>query len=432
MPNVLHISTSDVCGGASIAAYRIHQSINATSQSFNYFSSMRVSNKITDDCTVVGGKPSGQSRLIGYFRNRLQKTAKSLYKPSNSMTYSLGWPMSGLGKEIKRMKHVDVINLHCLLDNTISVSEIGNLRQPIIWTLHDMWPLCGSEHYLDIEGSWESSPTSHRFVLGYSKVNRPRLEKGIDLNRITWNRKLSILKKKNISLVCPSTWMYNCALASVIAENWSVYKIPTPINIDKWKPINKNIAREILGLPTDKFLILFGASGGISNPRKGFDLLVDACNKLSTIDETLLSKVELVIFGQSRPNNAPRLGFKTHYLGPLRDIYSLRLVYSASDIYALVSRQDNFPNTGVEAHACGTPIIAFNTTGLSDLIDHNSTGFLIPPFDTKCFAQSVSELCFDKSRIDALSSKARNKACLLWSEKVIASQYSSLYNMVLA
>ena len=150
--------------------------------------------------------------------------------------------------------------------------------------------------------------------------------------------------------------------------------IPNPININKWSPINRDIARETLSLPKNLDLILFGSASGIKSYHKGFDLLHEAIIKMENLKNT--RQIGLVIFGQSKPKTLPKYNFPVFHLGYLNDSISLRTAYSAADLLVIPSRVDNLPNTCVESFACGTPVIAFNTCGLPDLISHKIKNYL--------------------------------------------------------
>ena len=101
----------------------------------------------------------------------------------------------------------------------------------------------------------------------------------------------------------------------------------------------------------------------------------------------------------------------------------MRLYYSASDIFILPSRQDNLPGTGLEAHACGLPVAAFDIGGISDIVDHKITGVLVKPFDCESLAFEIKWLLSDKDRLNKLSLNSRVKAERLWNQKRISELY---------
>ena len=89
---------------------------------------------------------------------------------------------------------------------------------------------------------------------------------------------------------------------------------------------------------------------------------------------------------------------------------SLRAYYSAADLMVVPSRQDNLPNTAVEAHACGTPVVAFHTGGLPDIVEHKRTGYLAQPFHTQDLAAGISWVLEDTQRRIGLGHAARQRA----------------------
>ena len=223
-------------------------------------------------------------------------------------------------------------------------------------------------------------------------------------------------------IISPSTWLADCVRESALMRDWPVTVVPNPIDADRWKPIEQALARSLLGLPADVPLLLFGAMGGGRDSRKGFDLLLEALAHLRADREDL----QLVVFGQLAPRQPADLGFPIHYTGHLHDDLSLRALYSAADLLVIPSRQDNLPNTGVEAHACGTPVVAFNAGGLPDIVEHQRTGYLAHAFDTEDLAEGIRWVLVKGQR---LRDKSRQRAVQRFAYPAIAQQYRSVYDV---
>jgi len=141
--------------------------------------------------------------------------------------------------------------------------------------------------------------------------------------------------------------------------------------------------------------------------------------------------MEVLVFGQSRPIKVPDIGFPIHYAGHLYADLSLRILYSAADAMIIPYRQDNLPNTGAEALACGTPVIAFDTCGLPDIVCHKTTGWLAKPFDTEDLASGIKWVLDSEERNRDLSVNARSYAESKFSAPIIANQYIDLYRSIL-
>ena len=168
--------------------------------------------------------------------------------------------------------------------------------------------------------------------------------------------------------------------------------------------------------------------GGTADPRKGADLLMQALRILrDQLVDTPLAGLELVVFGQSPPAQSTDLGFPIHYIGRLHGDISLRLLYTAADVFVIPSRQDNLPNTGLEAHACGTPVVAFRTGGLPDIVSHRDTGALAEPFDPYSLADEIRWVLEDPLRRRQLGRAARIFAERCWHPARVAGLYAEVY-----
>ena len=194
--------------------------------------------------------------------------------------------------------------------------------------------------------------------------------------------------------------------------------------------MDKNFARECFNLPKDKKLILFGAMEAFSDKRKGFQFLEPALRKFA--EDGSGKKVELVLFGASEPAKQPSLWLKAHYMGQLHDDVSIAMLYAAADVFVLPSIQDNLPNTVIESLACGTPCVAFNVGGVPNMIEHESTGYIVQPLEPEDLAQGIAWILADDKRWQILSQQARQKVEKEFELTQVAHKYLDLYNEILS
>jgi len=96
------------------------------------------------------------------------------------------------------------------------------------------------------------------------------------------------------------------------------------------------------------------------------------------------------------------------------------------------SRQENLPQSGTEAQACGCPVVAFNCTGLPDVVVHGETGYLASPYDAEDLAKGIRWVLEDSERYVQLSAAARARAVSLWAEAVVVPQYLAVYQQAIA
>ena len=410
--NVIHLSFSDIIGGAARSSYRIHQSLLKAEVN----SRMWVNKARTEDQTVE--KPVGRiERIIAELRsplinNSLVKTLKTKNKIIHSPSV-----LSSRWVELINESDADIVHLHWIQNEMLSISDISKIKKPIVWTLHDMWAFCGAEHYTE----------DHRWRDGYLDNNRPAYESGFDLNLWTWKRKEKHWKTP-IQIITPSKWLAECVSKSMLMRNWPLNVISYPIDTDFWKPISKKIMREQLDLPKDVTLLLFGAFDSEKDQRKGYDLLLSTLEQLKA--HSKFHDVELVVFGQNKPKLLAKHAIPIHYMGKIHDDESLRAIYNASDVILIPSRQDNLPNIAVEAPACGIPVISFNVGGLPDIIEHRKTDYMAKAFEIEDWANGILWFLSHPDK-EHLNKDVREQAVLKFSQKKIAEEYLNIYKNLL-
>lgn len=411
---IVHVNQSDTIGGAAKAAARIHHALRDEGAE----SRLLVDNCSHTDPSIVLG--AGRfDRLTAPLRARLTSRLTARLHTGNSVAHEPALFSSGSARWLAKAG-TDIIHLHWVSDNMLSVRAIGRLPGKLVWTLHDMWPFCGAEHYSD-DTRWHS---------GYNAENRPAHESGFDLNRWVWRRKRKAWRRP-IQIVAPSRWLAGLARESALMSGWPVEVIPNAIDTGTWRPGDRAAARSLLALPEDRRLILFGAMGGDRDPRKGFDLLATALGHLKTSG---IEHLSLLVFGRGA-EAAMDLPYPIHYLGHLRDELSLRLLYVAADMLVVPSRIDNLPNTAMEALACGTPVVAFDVGGMADLVVHGRTGYLARAGDSADLARGIGKLLAEPAGSEtsiAMSRAARAHAEAEYAPSVVARRYLEIYRRLLS
>lgn len=409
---VLIVNSSDLEGGAARAAYRLHHSLLKEGVD----SKLLVQSKVSDDFTVLG-PISKVEKLASRIRPLLDSLSNRRYERRTKTLYSSSWlPFSNVVERINAL-NPDIVHLHWVASGMMRIEDVARINAPIVWSLHDMWPFTGGCHYDELCGAFKNG-------CGRCKVLGSSVE--ADLSRKVFLRKQKIFeKKKNITIVGLSRWLAREAKESQLFSGYSVVNLPNPIDTNIFAPFEKSKARELLRLPQNKKLILFGAMAATSDPRKGFRELSEALEQLEVQD------VELVVFGASSPEKNTSFKQKTHYLGRLHDDVTLRVLYSAVDVMVVPSLQENLSNVIMESLACGTPVVGFNVGGNPDLVDHRVSGYLAKPYDIEDLVRGLIWV-LENENTNAVSSLARQKVTREFEQSHVAMQYINLYRTILA
>ena len=403
---ILTLSAADRIGGAGIAAYRLHRALLQS----GHEAEMLVWRKVTTDPTVhrlgeqLGIRQRAQRRLAaGRHRRQLQRNPRQAgagYWSLNQFAYPIASAINSFG--------ADLIHLHWIGDNFLPIAELARIRAPLVWTLHDMWAFTGGCHYAD-ECRRYGDDCGH-----CPQLIHPRAD---DISAGILREKKRAWAQLPVTVVCPSRWLANCAGQSGLLRNKRIETIPNPIDHDVFKPLDKSMARRAFNLPLDRQLVLFGAVGGTADPRKGFAYLRDALGGLDAANG-----IELVVFGGEWAEELA-LDLPLHPVGQLRDEQSLCLLYNACDVYVLPALQDNLPNTLMEALACGTPSVAFDSGGVADLVQHKQNGYLAGLRDSADLLKGIQWTLSQAWYAEALHQQSAER----YSTERISEQYIDLY-----
>ncbi len=410
----LLINSFDNQGGAAIATYRLHCGL----RSIGIDSKLLVQNKKSDDKSVIGSLTK-QQKIIAVLRPYIDRFPATRYRNREQVLFSSAWLPERLASKVENI-NPDLIHLFWVNGGMLRIETLKKFKQPIIWTLHDMWPFTGGCHYDDECGKF-------RQACGNCPVLHS--DNGLDLSQRVLARKLKSWGSLPIVVVATSNWLADMAKSSSLFKNQRIEVIPNGIDTERYKPLDKHIAREAYNLPQDKNLILFSAFNATSDKRKGNQFLLSALAKLSQLGWG--ADTELVIIGASKPESAPELGMTVHYMGQMFDEISQVLLYSAADVVVAPSMQENLSNTVMESLSCGTPVVAFHIGGMPDMIEHQINGYLAKPFEANDLAEGIMWVLGNSDRTHLLSKQARQSVLERYALDVIASNYLSLYQSVI-
>ena len=415
---VVHFSFSDAKGGAAKAAYTLVNSLEWMDEIDN---KLIVLKKETDADFI-------HEVLSESYISKIKANLILYFGLSNMVTKCLHgrpkifWSSSvfGCSCALKALYQADVIGLYWIC-NLLSPELVGTIlmsNKPVVWRLSDMWPFTGGCHYA---GDCKKYETECKDCPQLSRKSF------IDLSHIVWKSKVRHWQNKdNLTIVAPSRWIADCARKSFLFRDCRIERIPSGTDLTIFKPVDKTQARDLLQLPQDKKLILFGAVNALGEPRKGGTYLLKALNLLRDYQDA--RDIEVVVFGTHRSLQGQP--FQAHSLGYLHDNVTLALVYSACDVFVAPSLEDNLPNTVIESLACGTPCVAFNIGGMPDMIEHQQNGYLAARCDGEDLARGIIWILEDEDRYRELSLQAREKAENEFDIKKIAKRYVELYKHV--
>jgi glycosyltransferase involved in cell wall biosynthesis len=313
----------------------------------------------------------------------------------------------------------DVINIHSLaaarsFGFSFRTTSTCNAHAPVVWTLHDMWTFTarclnsdGCSQFLT--GCTESCPTASEHP-------------ALPARRISgeWELRRQVISAcASLAAVAPSRWMTEQARSGLWCSR-RVDTIPNSIPLNLYRPISRDAAREILGLPKGAVVLICGAAY-LDDPRKGPRYLIEALPMLDCRGALLLS------MGNGKLPTG-ELPLPHQSLGYLDDDRLKACAYSAADIYVHCATADNLPNMVLESIACGTPVVAFAVGGVPEAVREGQTGWLAAETTSEALAAVLSRAIAEvRSGLD-LRASCRRVAETEYSPELQASRYIKLFH----
>ncbi|SEO37683.1 glycosyltransferase [Mucilaginibacter sp. OK283] len=420
MLKVVHLNTYDGNGGAGRGCMRLNRAL--ITQGIN--SKMVVHYKFGNNPQIDTFNSNSIQKAYTAFTIILERIlAKRFLKPLMKTPFSFAW----FGRSVIHhpdVNNADIIHLHWINHGFLDpkhIAEIAKLNKPVVWTFHDSNAFTGGCHV---------RYACDHFVRECG--NCPLLVKPSDgdISHQIWLQKNKAYHQLDFVIAAPSLWMQQSIANSSLMQGKAIHHIPNTLETDIFKPIAKQQAKEKAGLPIDKFVFLSGFMPSRKDLHKGTQYLLDSLELLKQRLGIDADKIELIVFGNRGTEGLPDFPFKTSFLGTINNDEQLALHYAAADAFLIPSLEDNLPYTVMESLACGTPVIAFTTGGIPDMVKHEYNGYLATYRSAESFTDGM-EWVIKHPQPQLLQKQARDTVMEMFSEEVIAKKHIELYQSLL-
>jgi glycosyltransferase involved in cell wall biosynthesis len=293
----------------------------------------------------------------------------------------------------------DVIHLHNIHGFYLQVEELfaylKETNRKVVWTLHDCWAFTGHCAYFDYADcdKWKSGcQDCAQHVKAY-----PYAIFKDNSKQAYYNKKAAFTGVKHLTIVTPSRWLAQLVKQSFLGE-YPVKVIPNGIDLTQFKPTELTMAESA----ADKKIVLGVAN--IWEPRKGLDYF----EKLA---ESLPDNYQIMIVGVNAAQKR-RLAHKYRSdrlwaMERTANVEALAALYTRADVYVNLTLEDNFPTTNLEALACGTPVVTFDTGGSCESLD-DSCGRVVPKRDMDKLVSAIRQLAEADKPIEACIQRAQS------------------------
>ena len=319
---------------------------------------------------------------------------------------------------VKKIKQInpDFIGLHNLHGYYLNVEVLFNylkeVQKPVVWTFHDCWPFTGHCSYFDRVDCKKWKTECHNCPL---KTYYPA-SYGLDNSRNNFHQKKELFTGlKNLTIVTPSHWLKDLVQKSFLKE-YPVRVIHNGIDLETFSPRTEHLPAPVKNV--DKKIVLGVAS--VWDDRKGLQ-------EFLKLAQVLNDEYQVVLAGLSN-NQISSLPKEILGIARTENVQQLASLYSAAEAFVNPTFSDNFPTTNIEALACGTPVITYNTGGSPEAVDE-ITGFVVEKGNIEGIVHSLNTIS-EKNR-QSFTTPCRNRALQHYSKEDRFRDYVDLYGKML-
>ena len=315
------------------------------------------------------------------------------------------------------VKNFDIINLHWVagfIDYRSFFARFAG-KKPIVWRLADMNPFTGGCHY-----DWDCE----KYSRGCGQCPQLNSKDQNDLSAQIWRRKNNTFNKllpEQLHIVTLCNWMSRKVEKCPFFEKFPSTIIHNGVDLQVFRPKDKNLIREKLGIDNTKIILLFLAEN-IHVKRKGLKLLLDAISSLNNKND-----YALITVGKDQSTDYSMVDEHYHF-AITNEKSKLANIFNAADLFIIPSLQENFPNAVIESLACGTPVVGFNVGGIPEIIENGKNGFLVKEINAKALYDCINNIFENTDRLNRMRLYAVEKAIKNYDLIKQTSKYIELFN----
>lgn len=343
---------------------------------------------------------------------------------------------AGFGSKAQTLKFIewlkkekpDLIHLHNIhgfyLQVELLFSYLKEADMKVVWTFHDCWPFTGHCAYFDYIGceKWKEKNEG----CNKCQIHRTAYPYALFKDNTVWSyarKKACFTGVKNLTIVTPSNWLCEKVKQSFLKE-YPVVVIPNGINLESFAPLDaKSQMLSDQRRKGYKHCTVLGVANRWEE-RKGLQYFEELATKLPDN-----YTVELIGLDKAQTHQM-RKKYPTGKLLPIdrtKNVELLASIYRTADVYVNATLEDNFPTTNLEALACGTPVVTFQTGGSPESLDE-TCGIVVKKQDTKELIKAVRRVCEEKP----FTRENCRKRALLYDRENRYTEYFELYQRILA
>lgn len=406
---VLHVIGGDLSLGASKGALILHNALIKEGINSFILNNRPIPKKIKNAFST-------HDYFIFKFQNIIYEFLEKILKRFVSKKIITTFTTSSFGVDIRKYKiyqDADIIHFHWLGQGFINLKHINNSDKKIVWTLRDMWAFTGGCHY-------SLGCKKYENICGKCPVINS--SNNSDITTIVQNKKLNFVKSnKQLQITTISPWLTKLAYKSKIFKNKKILSMGNNVEVEKFYPIKKDIARKNLGIKTSKKILVYGSQNP-QDKRKGWNILLETLKKIDK------KKYIILIFGNFWSHNELiNIGIEFKIFGYVNDVKKLRTIYSSGDLYLAPAIEDGWPKSFAESLLCETPIVCFKNTSIGEVVKNGETGFVVKNFDSNKYRNCIEKTLKNVKKLKEVSKNGRNLIINHYSPSIIAKKYIKVY-----